>query len=119
MSVKWICDSCGIPTHLDPPKEQVIDRVERVRLPNSDPNVEKFQNVNIPKTVKHKTLDPISKKMVEIDVPLMRDLEERTYIVELRIGQDRIQRDFCKKCLDTIESDIMNMKNVLERFDSK
>lgn len=119
MSVKWMCDKCGIPTHLDPPREHVIERFEKVRVPSNDPKIEKYQNQPIPKMETKKTLDPISKKMVDVSVPVMKDLEERTYIVELRIGQDRIQRDFCKKCLDSIESDILNLKSVLEKFDPK
>jgi hypothetical protein len=103
------CDICGKETSVNPPTETVMeDREVEYEVPDIDPNdVEGTRNrtkkmsitQKLPKIAKMKRQNPFTGTIENIDVPMMRDLKDRAYILQLSIGHEAVQRDFCHDCL--------------------
>lgn len=83
------CDSCGVETEMNPPSEPVFTSVE---------DKEGYPK-RIPKMVKQKRQGSDG-QVIEVEVQETRYLRSKTYIVSLAVGDERIQRDFCRTCLD-------------------
>lgn len=122
MANKWNCDDCGIETTLNPEREPVPD----MDNPVIDPKTKKpLINQKTGKPVYHQKLKkqkyqhPITGEMIEREIPEFRDLQERAYIVRLKIGDEVIQRDFCKKCLDKRLPDFKATFESLEKVGNK
>jgi hypothetical protein len=81
MSVLWKCDICGKETSINPQvKPVMIDGVQAK-------GKRKYQN-------------PQTNEVETIEVPLYEDLEPRTYIIKVNVGQENVTRDVCKECLE-------------------
>ena len=103
MANKWNCDDCGKETHVNPMTEPVPD----MKKPVIDPKTKQHminpatgKPVYHQKLTKQKYQHPISGEMIERDIPEVKFLQPKCYIVRLKIGDEVIQRDFCKECLD-------------------
>jgi hypothetical protein len=101
--VTWTCDICGKPTHVNPPVEpQWEERQVPVEMPDpNDPTKVTIVHVpqRLPKMAKMKQQNAFTGEIEDVDVQETKDLAPRTWIVSLSVGQDQIQKDFCKECL--------------------
>ena len=101
------CDICGKTTYLSPPTEMVFKTIK-------DENGVEYK---VPETSKIRRENPHTKKMETLDVPKMKDLEPRSYLVQLHVGQtEYIQRDFCFECLEKIKKDVKGFWDFLENI---
>lgn len=114
MAVTWHCDICGKPTYVNPPVEQVTEiRDMTYEVPEVDPETGEVQvdaqglpkkkpvtiKQQVPKMTKIKRQHPFTGDVEDIEVPEMKDLAERAYIVQLTVGPEQVQKDFCKECM--------------------
>jgi hypothetical protein len=121
------CDSCGKDTMLHPPTKPVYKEVRTTQmvpvqkggLPDQNGNItpligleEREVVTQIPETIKVKRQNPLTGQMEDMEVPALEDLFERAYIVRLTVGQEEVQRDFCKPCLQA------HMAKVRSLFDA-
>jgi ribonucleotide reductase alpha subunit len=100
------CDICNRETFINP-QCQVVKKRQTIN----------GKEIEIPEYVKMKNQNRSTGKMEEIDVPKIEDLQERTYIVSLRLGQEVVQRDFCKTCFDSLKEHFFNLWNKLENME--
>lgn len=128
MAAVWHCDNCGEPTLVNPPTEpifeekEIVEKVPTTVMKDGKKEVvweEKKTVHKIPKVGKAKRQDPFTGEVEEIDVPEVRDLKPRAYLINLSVGQEIIQKDFCKKCLDEVLPEIQALWNKLESYKSK
>lgn len=137
--LNWQCDICGKKTHMAPPTEPVyeereieVDGVEMDEREFRDiDDVEKRIRVQVPKTVRKKVRskvpkmaamkrqNPESGKVETIAVPEHRDLKPRAFIISLRVGGEKLQRDFCRDCLDSLMPEIKALWTRLETIEPK
>lgn len=76
MSSLWKCDICGKETLIDPPFEYVEGKTAIARRQN-----------------------PSTGEIEDVQIPAIKDLFPRTYIVGLSINHESISKDFCEECL--------------------
>jgi len=144
MSVAWACDICGKSTHINPPVEYQFTE-EKVMVPTGK-EVEKEFEVPDPKDPRKKikqmmkTIEVVNVEQVvrkpkmavmkrqnhqsgEIeDIPIqeIKDLEPRAFIVRLTLGQEQVQRDFCRDCLEKeIVPHVKHVWDMLAKIGSK
>lgn len=91
---QFICDACGKKTYLRPKIEFLYEDEEK----------------RIPKVKK------VVRNGVEVIEQCYRDLEDRAYIVRLICGDEWIQKDFCKECLDKILPYIKSLWDLLSTY---
>lgn len=104
MSVLWKCDLCGKETHVNPPTKPMYDEVDGKK---------------VPKTAILKQQDAHTGKMNDIKIHLHEDLKPRAFITKISIGQESIQKDFCKECLDKVLPNLKKAFNTLVNIESK
>ena len=92
--VTWKCDLCGKETLINPPTELLFEMDEKGK---SKLNMTGSQ---IPVMSKMKRQNPQTGLMMDIPIQAVKDLTPRAYITQIRIGNDKISKDFCKDCLD-------------------
>lgn len=111
MAVIWHCDLCGKNTWVNPPSEQVTKEVEEVvNLPVKilkEKDGKKYAEETMQEHVVKKQV-PVTTRMRRqnmntgnidlIDVPKLKYLREKTVILQLRVGDETIQKDFCIDC---------------------
>jgi len=121
--IKWHCDICGKPTYVNPEIKPLFDEIEeeipvpKVNLENkTNPVVWEKKKVKkqIPVMHKVKTQNATTGKMEEKEVQKFEDLQPRAYIVQLRVGGETVQKDFCKECLDRVVRPLL--KPVWDKF---
>jgi len=93
MALSWHCDICGRRTHVNPPTEPMYEEVVKKDADG------KATKVKQPIQSIMRVQDMNTGKVNEIQVVKQQDLEPRTVIVRLQVGQETIQRDLCMKCL--------------------
>lgn len=94
---QFICDSCGKTTSLRPKIELIYEEKDGKKIPK---------------------LKKVLKNGEEILTQEYRDLEERAYLVRLSCGDEWIQKDFCKECLDKILPVIQQLWDILNSYKS-
>lgn len=108
MSMAHKCDCCGKATKLNPPVEYVFKKGEKkIEVPEVDKDgkqtgkmVEHVIEVPEYEQTIRRSQDPLSGKVVDQEVPTVKDLEERAFLVNLSVGGEYVHRDFCRECLD-------------------
>lgn len=65
---------------------------------------------------KSKRQDSVTGQFKEVEVPEMKDLATRIYMVQMRVGEESVQRYVCKSCLDTLIPFLKPVKERLERM---
>lgn len=127
MSVLWHCDLCSKATHVNPPTQQVFEEreieVDTPEIKIVDGNqvldmVKKKVTQKVPKLAKMKRQNLYTREVEEIDIPMMKDLSPRTYIMRVMVGSDEIQRDFCLECLDSVMPEFKALWDKLEKIKS-
>jgi hypothetical protein len=118
MGIQYRCDICGKTTTLYPPTEPLWDehKVE-VSLPYTEEEPDPNNPARKVKVLKYKTETQVTKvpklshikrqnattgEVEEIPIQDVKDLQPRTFFVRLNIGQETIQKDFCKECLSEV-----------------
>lgn len=120
--IKCHCDICGKETFINPPTEPVITEVEQEYTTYEDSKaVIRTRKIQVPEMTVMKVNDPHgSGKLIDHPIPKTRDLKPRMWRVQLRVGQECIDRDFCKECLDEyFKGDLSNLRNRLEQIERK
>lgn len=122
--VNWKCDMCGKDTQVNPPTKPVTEKkTVVVDIPDPDhvktlsqEDQTRLMAEYVAKTykgptkeLKHEQDVPVMKTMKrqnaqtgeieDIPVQEIKDLSPRTYITQLTVGPEMIQKDFCKDCL--------------------
>lgn len=125
MGMSFHCDDCGVETFINPPTEQVVEeQMQEYTVIDTETNKPKTRTrlMNVPVMTKMRTQDPHDpKKTIEVEIPKMKDLKPRYWRVQLRVGQEVIDRDFCKPCLDKSElyGKLVDLRNTLEKVERK
>lgn len=134
MAMVFNCDLCGEITYINPPVELLFDEeitemdvpfVKSTKIGSDGKPInkigfeKKIVKNKVPKMTTMKRQNPINMEMEEIPIQDQIDLKPRAYIVRLFVGQEGIQKDFCKLCLDTIMPEIKALMNKLEKIRSK
>jgi len=120
--LKCHCDICGKETFINPPTEPIMVDVERMVDVYVDGNwVKEKKLVKVPETTIMKITDPHgSGKLIDHEIPKTRDLKPRMWRVQLRVGQESIDRDFCKDCLgEYFKGDLASLRDKLESIERK
>lgn len=92
---------CGKETHVNPPTKPVLDENNQVIMTTM------------------KIQDPFSGDVKSAVVPKVEDLYPRTHIIRVSAGQEVIQKDFCKECLDKVRPELEALWNKLESIEDK
>jgi len=123
--VQWNCEDCDNSGLLAPPQEPIMIQQGELEVPDVDKDGkliyelidgkdEKGKPIKIskPKTKKiphmvHKRIkvlrqEPVTAKMHEIEVPAMKDLANRIFMTQIRIGEEVVTRYLCKGCVDKL-----------------
>lgn len=140
MTALWRCDTCGVLTHVNPPRELVYEEVEtEVEVPVTEKKDVKNEKTGVvetveihtgktkrikakqrvPATVKKKQQDPYTGKHILVDVPKYKFLAPRAIIVTLQAGDDYIKRDFCESCYKLYQDKVQSLWNTLESIEPK
>lgn len=118
MALVWHCDSCGKETHLNPPVEMLWDNVEtEIDVPYTE-EIEDPENPGSMKKVvlfkKETHTEPVPRlthmkvqngqtgEVEDLEIQDSVDLKPRAYLLRLSVGNETIQKDFCKECLDSV-----------------
>ncbi len=122
---KWNCDLCGKDTFINPPTQTVMEEREfTIDVPQVDKDGKLkepkkiTQKAVLPKVAKAKRQNHETGNIEEYDVPLVKDLKPRAYIVQMHVGYENITRDFCKDCLKNIP-EIQALWDVLAKIERK
>lgn len=130
MAVKWNCDVCGKETNVNPQTKPVMED-KPIQVPEVDPTTGqpvqdddgkvKMKTVmqKVQKRTTVKVQDMITGKVTNQEIGLFEDVTPRAYIVRLGVGQEVVQRDVCKTCLDTLMPLIRPMWDKLEKMEGK
>ena len=127
MSVLWHCDLCGQSTHVNPPTEQMFEEREivvdtpEIKIVDGKQvldMVKKKVTQKVPKIAKMKRQNMHTREVEEIDIPMMKDLAPRAYLMRIMVGSDELQRDFCKDCLDSVMPEFKALWDKLEQIKS-
>lgn len=120
--IKCHCDICGKETFINPPSETVMVEVEK-EVPSfvGGKWVNEKRTIKVPEMTTMKVIDPHgSGKLIDHEIPKTKDLKPRMWRVQLRVGQESIDRDFCKDCLDKhLKSDLAKLRDLLEGIERK
>ena len=94
------CDICGVETFINPRTEPVFEEreVEVVINEKTKETMKKVQKFPVTTTMQRQ--DHRTGEIREVQVQKVRDLDERSYLIQLTVGSEYVHRDFCKKCLD-------------------
>lgn len=123
--ITFNCDICGIETFINPPVEQAYREMEQeYTVPDPEnPGTLKTEKrtIKIPEMTVMRTQDPHNpNRTIEQKIPKLLDLKPRMWRVQLRIGQECIDRDFCKDCLDkNLRGELAHLRDVLEAIERK
>lgn len=130
MSVKWNCDECGKETNVNPQKQPAMED-KSIEVPELDPTTGqpirdkdgKIKLKTVVQQVQKKTTvkvqDMITGKVINQQIGMFEDLSPRAYIIRFGIGQEVVQRDVCKGCLDLLMPLIKPMWDRLEKMEGK
>jgi len=121
MSTAFHCDICGKSTYLHPQSEPIFEEITtEVKLPYTveieDPNqpgvmiktIEyrvETQTQKVPKITYFKRQNINTGDIENVPIQDIKDLQPRAYLVRLNLGQETIQKDFCKECLKDVLPD--------------
>lgn len=103
------CDNCGTDTMVNPPTRPIFDELE-----NEDGEI-----IKKPRIAMMQRQDPSTGDMIEVPVQVLEDLKPRAFIIQLRVGWETIQKDFCKTCLDELKPEIRKLWERLESIKSQ
>lgn len=123
--IKFNCDICGKETFINPPTEQVFVEQEfeyDVPDPENPAKLKKEKKlVKVPEMTVMRVQHPNDPNQVlEQKIPKLKDLKPRMWRVQLRVGQESVDRDFCKECLDKeLKSDLACLRDKLESIERK
>lgn len=108
-----LCDICGKTTYVYPPSEQVYEEIE-ISVPGLDTVVTQ----KVPKLKKVKQMNPITFKMEEKSIPVLKDLKPRSFMIILDlVGQTQIKRDFCEEHFELIRPEFEALYEKLASLD--
>lgn len=118
MSIPYFrCDNCNAEGKVHVLTKAVM-RKEIRKVAKADPTTNKVvtvdQEVEIPETIKVKTMNMNTGKVEEIEIPKTEDLELRIHLIKFRAGQQSIQKSVCGKCLNTFQPMIKDIWNKFE-----
>lgn len=123
--IKFNCDICGKETFINPPTEQVfVEQEFEYDVPDQE-NPSKLKKekklVKVPEMTVMRMQHPNDPNQVlEQKIPKLKDLKPRMWRVQLRVGQESVDRDFCKECLDKeFKSDLACLRDKLESIERK
>lgn len=102
------CDICNKQTTPDPPIEPIFEETFDI-----NGNKIKVQKMSI-----MKRQDSMG-NVTEVEIPAFKDLSPRTYFVRYTLGQETIQRDFCKECFDNLRNELIPLWDKLEQITPK
>lgn len=118
MANSFQCDICTKTTYINPPSEpQWEEHKVEVSVPYTedvpDPDVpSKFSKVlkyknetqitRLPKLTKMRRQNAQTGEVEEVPIQDIKDLQPRAYLIRLMVGNEVLQKDFCKECLETI-----------------
>jgi len=120
--VQWNCEGCDDSGLLAPPQEPILVQDGEIEVPEVGKDgspvfemidgkddagkpikIQKIKTKKQPRMVhkKRKMLrqEPVTGVMHEIEVPEMKDLCDRIYLTQLRVGEEIITRYLCGCCL--------------------
>lgn len=108
MGMKWNCDKCDKRTYVHPETEQEYgEKTINVKVPREDPDDPKKTIIKtepmvqkVPKMTTMRQQNSQTGKVAEIQIPKLKDLQERALIISLRIGLEKVQVDVCSGCLE-------------------
>jgi hypothetical protein len=81
----WRCDKCGVETTLRPKTEPILDENGKQKQGSL------------------KRINPITREVSTIPVPLTRDLEPRTVIMSVKVGDETIPAKGLWDILEKVE----------------
>lgn len=116
---QWNCEGCPASGLLQPPTEPIMEDGKEIDVPVTDENGQPViemvkdpktkkevpkvkmtkKNVQKNKLVKVKQQDPVTGQIRVVEVPAHKDLAPRIYRVSITLGNEQINRFFCKDCL--------------------
>ena len=110
--IAWHCDNCKKSTWMNPPSEQVFEDVtEMIQVPVKQVVKDKNGNESVKETIqdtpvtkkvpvmtKIRRQNPQTGKIEFVEVPKIRYQKPKTILVQMRIGDETIQKDFCEGC---------------------
>lgn len=97
------CDICGVETFINPAREYEFKREKRViKFTEEGSGEEKEMEVEHQEPVMStvQRMNPFSGIIEEKPVHKSKDLQERSYYLQLTLGGEYVIRDVCRKCLD-------------------
>lgn len=128
MAICWNCDICGKSTFVNPPSKQSFreDEVEvsiPVKVLKDNAVVESVQKQKVkklvPETVKIRRQNA-SGDIEQVEIPKLIFEKEKTVILQLRVGDENIQKDFCQACYKKhLSEDVNNLWLKLEQIKSR
>jgi len=132
---KWNCDKCGKRTYINPQTEPVFE-IKKVKVPTpvtdkdgkflEDPKKpgmplvemkEHPQKVSV--TVPQKRQNINTGKVEIVQMPKLKDLQERCFVIRLVVGVEKIQRDVCHEDLQPLMPEIKALWAKLEEMGEK
>lgn len=94
--IQFKCDGCGKATRMNPPSEPVLDENGQ------------------PKFIEREVQNPATGQLVTTRIPEIKYLEEKCYLVSLKVGDVKVQRDFCEECLLKIKPRLKEVMTLLK-----
>ena len=91
--IQFKCDNCRKETYVNPPTDVVLGGVNE-----------------------YETQDFNTGAMRKVSAPEVIDLKPRAYIIKLNAGQQVIQKDFCKECLEKVMPEVQALWDKLKTF---
>lgn len=99
---KQHCDICGVETFINPDKEYQYEMVKvKAYVPDDKGGVKEVELEEqrpVMSTVQKQ--NPFSGLVEEKQVHKFKDLQERSYYLQLTMGGEFVIRDVCRTCLD-------------------
>lgn len=131
--VCWNCDICGEATYINPTSEPLWDEHKlEVSVPFTEDEIGEdgqkrkvlkykveTQITRVPKLTHMKRQNAQTGVIEEVPVQDVKDLQPRAYIIRLTVGAESIQKDFCKKCLQTVMPQIQALWDGLAKIKDK
>jgi len=119
----WHCDICKKETFVNPDLEPLFEEKEfdvptPIAVGKGKIEIQNKKVVQkVPKMTTMKQQNIKTGKIELIPVQAHKELQERTFIIALRAGQEKIQRDFCRDCLEKhVMPKIKELWDVLENI---
>ena len=122
--IKCHCDICGVETFINPPTKPITREETQeyfVFDETTKKRVAQKRTIQVPEMTFMRMQDPTDcSKMIDQPIPKLEDLKPRMWRVQLRVGQECIDRDFCKECLDKhFRSELASLRGKLEEVKRK